>query len=208
MTFVRFDTVELQDGRKLLYKNLSFGLEAGMMGAIYGPSRTGKSSILLLASGHLKPTSGRVFVAGKEPNRNRAGLGPIHDLTPLFDTLTVEEHLHFQGRLYKVRGVEARTQELIETYSLHDVRKYRVKDIGHIEQFRVGLASALLHRPDLVLLDEPERGLTNAEWELAYEDLHGLTKEGHTVLLTTVLEQVAERCGLIVHLPEGEVERR
>ena len=207
MARVRFENVELRDGRKLLYKDLSFELADGEMGAVYGPSRTGKSSILLMASGHLPPGAGVVSINGKKPNRKKAGLGPIHDLTPLFDTLTVEEHLVFQGRLYGVRNARARAKELISMYELEPVCNYRVKDLGHIEQFRTGLASLLVHHPDLVLIDEPERGLTDAEWERAHADLVQLQEAGHTILLTTVLSQVAERCQVVVELPSGEVRR-
>ena len=85
----------------------------------------------------------------------------------MFDTLTVEEHLLFQARLHHVKRPKARVQELLATYDLEAVRKYRVKDVPHLEQFRTGLATALVHQPKLVLIDEPEQGLTNEEWELA-----------------------------------------
>ncbi|MCX7570630.1 ATP-binding cassette domain-containing protein [Tumebacillus sp. DT12] len=204
MTDVVFSDVELRDGRKILYQGLNFTLSGGL-NAVYGPSRTGKSSILLLASGHLAPTAGRVLIDGKRPDRRRAGLGPIHDLTPLFDTLSVQETILFQARLHKVRQPKARVAELIAQYDLHDVRSYRVKDLAHLEQFRTGLATALVHRPDLILIDEPERGLTNEEWEVAHGDLLRLTRDGHTVLMTTVLAQVADRCATVIELPGGEV---
>lgn len=208
MANIRFANVELSDGRKMIFKDLSFELRAGQIGAVFGPSRTGKSSVLLLAAGHLQPTQGQVLIDGTPPARKRAGLGPIHDLTPLFDTLTVEEQLLFQARLHGVRGAKARTAELLEAYKLLDVRKYRIKDVGHLEQFHVGLASALVQRPNLVLIDEPERGLTNEEWEIAYGELKQLADEGCTVLLTTVLAMVAERCDLVLDLAKGEVEAR
>nr|WP_283809077.1 ATP-binding cassette domain-containing protein [Tumebacillus amylolyticus] len=187
---------------------MSFTLESGQMCAVYGPSRTGKSSLLLLASGHLKPDSGRVLVDGQPPVQKRAGVGPIHDLSPMFDTLTVAEALLFQARLYGVRQAKERVKELVNKYGLQEVCKYRIKDVGHIEQFRVGLVSALVHRPTIVLIDEPERGLTNEEWELAYRDMRALADEGHAVILTTVLSQVADSCDLIVSLPDGEVTTR
>jgi ABC-type multidrug transport system ATPase subunit len=204
---VVFADVELSYGRHQIYRGLNFQLEEGQIGAIYGPSRTGKSSVLLLASGHLLPTKGEVLTGGAKPDKKSAGLGPIHDLSPLFDTLTVEEHLLFQARLHRVRNPKARVKELLTQYDLQEVRKYRVKDIPHLEQFRTGLATALVHQPKLVLIDEPERGLTNEEWELAEQDLRSLALEGKTVMLTTVLQQVAECCDLVVSLPDGEVWR-
>ncbi|MGZ4133528.1 MAG: ATP-binding cassette domain-containing protein [Tumebacillaceae bacterium] len=208
MTSIRFDHVELSDGRKTVYQDLSFELTAGQIGAVFGPSRTGKSSLLLLAAGHLPPTRGRVLIDGKPADGKRVGLGPIHDLTPLFDTLTVEEQLLFQARLHGVRGAKARTAELLQTYGLQEVRKSRIKDVGHLEQFHVGLASALVHRPKVVLIDEPERGLTNEEWEVAYADLKSLADEGCTVLLTTVLAMVADRCDFVLDLTRSEVHAR
>ncbi|WP_157729402.1 ATP-binding cassette domain-containing protein [Tumebacillus algifaecis] len=208
MSYVSFQHVELSYGRHQIYRDLHFDLEDGQIGAVYGPSRTGKSSVLLLASGNLLPSKGEVQVGGKKPDKKRVGLGPIQDLSPLFDTLTVEEHLLFQARLHHVRKAKERVSELLNTYDLEEVRKYRVKDIPHLEQFRTGLATALVHQPKLVLIDEPERGLTNEEWEIAYRDMRDLTEAGSTVLLTTVLLQVAERCDLVAQLPEGEVWTR
>ena len=208
MSKVQFDEVTLNDGRKALYQNLSFMLEQGEVAAVYGPSRTGKSSVLLLASGHLLPSKGRVLVDGGQPKRGKAGLGPIHELTPLFDTLTVHESLLFQARLYGVRNPKQRVAELLRQYELEAMKGSRIKDLGNLEQFRIGLASALVHRPELVLLDEPERGLTNEEWELAYRDIGRLAQEGRTVVLTTVLEQVADGCRTVIELPNGEVRTR
>ncbi|KEO83033.1 ATP-binding cassette domain-containing protein [Tumebacillus flagellatus] len=208
MATVQFQGVELRDKRKRLYQNLTFTLESGQMGAVYGPSRTGKSSLLLLASGHLRPDSGQVLVDGKQPDKKRAGVGPIQDLSPMFDTLTVQEALVFQARLFGVRNAKARVKELVMKYGLQEVCTYRIKDVGRIEQFRVGLVSALVHRPDVVLIDEPESGLTNEEWEAAYRDLRALAEDGHVVLLTTVLSQVAERCDLVLSLPDGEVKTK
>ncbi|MFD2169502.1 ATP-binding cassette domain-containing protein [Tumebacillus lipolyticus] len=205
MSAVLIQDVELRYGRHQIYQNFHFELKRGQIGAIYGPSRTGKSSVLLLASGHLLPAKGKVLVDGAKPDHKRTGLGPIHDLSPLFDTLSVEEHLLFQAQLHHVRQAKARVQELLQEYDLEIVRRSRVKDVAHLEQFRVGLATAVVHRPDLVLIDEPERGLTNDEWELAYQDLRNLAESGSTVMLTTVLRQVAERCDVVAVLPEGEV---
>ncbi|TCP53788.1 ABC-type multidrug transport system ATPase subunit [Tumebacillus sp. BK434] len=207
MSGVLFQGVELSYGRHQIYRNLSFRLANGEIGAVYGPSRTGKSSVLLMASGHLLPTKGEVQIDGKKPDKKRIGLGPITDLSPLFDTLTVEEHLLFQARLHHVSQAKDRVQELLGDYQLEAVRKYRVKDLPHLEQFRTGLATALVHKPALVLIDEPERGLTNEEWDIAYADLRKLSDAGSTVLLTTVLQQVADRCDLVAALPEGEVWR-
>jgi ABC-type multidrug transport system ATPase subunit len=208
MATVQFLGVSLLDGRKMLYKGLEFTLGDRELGAVFGPSHSGKVSVLLLAEGALKPSEGQVLVDGRPPEKKRIGLAPIHTLTPLFDTLTVEEHLVFQARLYGVRNPKLRAGELMELLRLKEVRKYRIKEIGALGQFHTGLASALVHRPYLVLVDEPERGLTNAEWEEAYGDLRRLADDGHTVLLTTVLAQVAERCDLVVELPSGEVTRR
>ncbi|HEU4964896.1 MAG TPA: ATP-binding cassette domain-containing protein [Bacilli bacterium] len=205
---LQLQEVKLRDKSKVLYENLTFTLRPGEIGAVYGPSRSGKSSLLLLASGQLRPDAGRVTVGGGRPDLHKAGLGPIHDLNPLFDTLTLEEHLLFQGRLHGVRHVKQRVAELLDHYELASVKKRRVKDVGHLEQFRIGLTTALIHRPDLILIDEPERGLTNEEWELAARDLQELAREGHTVLLTTVLAQVADGCQAVLELPSGEVTVR
>jgi ABC-type multidrug transport system ATPase subunit len=133
------------------------------------------------------------------------GLGPISDFSPLFDTLTVREHLAFGLRLYQQSDRKRRLEELLKTFHLGDVARERIKDIDQFSQFRVALAHTVLHQPSFVLLDEPERGLSVEEWVQAKEYLRQLATSHIGILYTTVLESTADWTHSIIHLPTGEV---
>jgi ABC-type multidrug transport system ATPase subunit len=224
-----FEDVSIRSNHQVFVEHLNFQLERGQISAIVGPSRSGKSTLLLVAAGEIQPNEGRVCIRLKTqhdikpspedrnlynqprptevlaPDRRMVGLGPISDFSPLFDTLTVREHLAFGLRLYQQSDRKRRLEELLETFHLRDVARERIKDIDHFGQFRTALAHTVLHQPSFVLLDEPERGLSIEEWMQAKEYLRHLAKSHIGILYTTVLESTADWTHSIIHLPTGEV---
>jgi ABC-type multidrug transport system ATPase subunit len=232
-----FEDVSIRSNHQVFVEHLKFELERGQISAIVGPSRSGKSTLLLVAAGEIQPNEGRVCIRVENgidraykndiepstknthlqdqprtaeaevfvPDRRLVGLGPISDFSPLFDTLTVREHLAFGLRLYQQPDRKRRLEELLETFHLRDVARERIKDIDQFGQFRVALAHTVLHQPSFVLLDEPERGLSVEEWVLAQEYLRQLATSHIGILYTTVLESTADWTHSIIHLPTGEV---
>jgi|GEM_PF-6313691 len=209
---LQFDDVLVHHGKKAITEPLYFAVDAGSTTAIVGPSQSGKSALLLYASGYVRPRQGHVSLVeegqAQEFNWRYVGLGPIPKFAPLFDTLTVFEQIRFQTRLHKVRQPSRRAEELLEMYDLADLRNERVKDIHRLAYARLSIAVSMCHHPQFLLLDEPENGLTETEWNLIVDDFHRLNHQDVGILFTTVLESAAEAAGKVVSLPSGEVTVR
>ncbi|WP_026962649.1 ATP-binding cassette domain-containing protein [Alicyclobacillus herbarius] len=198
---------------KPLCTDLSLTLAPGETMSILGASHSGKSSLLLCLAGQLQPQSGRVGVGPDaerlhSPRWGEIGLGPIPVLAPLFETLTVREHLSLQAKLYRVRGHRQRVQEQLHRYQLETVARRRLKDLDAFTAVRAAIAITTVHRPQFILLDEPDKDLSEAEWQETTRLLQALADEGSGVVFTTVNASHAAWADVKVNLgDEGEVRR-
>ncbi len=193
-------------------EDLSFALAPGETAAIVGPSNSGKSSLLLCAAGQLKPAAGRVGIgpdadSARPPGWREVGLGPIPVLAPLFDTLTVQEHLTFQARLYRVPAVRQRVADELRRFGLEAAARRRIKDLDAFTALRAALAITCVHRPQFVLLDEPDQGLSVEQWSQTAALLRKIAAEGVGVLYTTVDSVHAAVADVVVDIAKGEVHR-
>ena len=131
--------------------------------AIFGPNGAGKSTLLRILSSVASPTTGRVEVAGidpeEEPLEARRRIGVISHHPYLYDDLTARENLRFYGRMYEVAELDRRIQTLTSRVGLGARLDDRVGTFSHGMQQRLAMARAVLHDPDILMLDEPEGGL-------------------------------------------------
>ncbi|SDW00854.1 ABC-2 type transport system ATP-binding protein [Marininema mesophilum] len=159
--------------------------------ALYGPSGTGRTSWLLALGGLMAPTHGEVLLEGKggtrPPKARDIGIGPIRDLIPLFPTLTIEEHIKMQIRLFRAGSIQKRTDQLLQDWQLSHVSHQRVKDVDRHLQTRVGIAVAIAHHPYILLLDDPEEGMTGSEWRHPWGDLMREIQQHSLLLITTTM---------------------
>ncbi|QQE79355.1 ATP-binding cassette domain-containing protein [Alicyclobacillus sp. SO9] len=207
---LEFRDIRVRNHNTHLTEPITFSVEEGSTTAILGASKTGKSTLLLYGSGNVRPVEGTVQIIDEEgqsltPCWQLVGIGSIEHFAPLFETLTVEEHLFFHGKLHHLRGAKKRAEELLSEYSLTDVRKQRVKDIDKFSYARLSLAISIAHRPPFLLLDEPEVGLTEQEWQQMVHYFRRLERNNVGILYTTVLEAASAAATQTVALPRGEV---
>jgi ABC-type multidrug transport system ATPase subunit len=198
--------------------SMNIRLETGSTAAIVGPSHSGKSAFLLMAAGYLRPSQGRVYIDighdGDEdlslmrPDASLIGLGPILGFSPLFDTLTVREHIYSQVKLLRQKAARQRTQELLQVYDLTEQAKFRIKDLDHYAQFRTSLAVATAGRPKFVLLDEPLKGLSEEQCAEAQQYFRKLNENDVGVLFTSAIRSTLTDVDMVIQLVEGEVEIR
>lgn len=209
---LRFQEVIIQNGRKRMTEPVTFSVQTGTTTAILGPSQSGKSTLLLYASGFIRESRGVVSLVDddveKTPRWRYVGLGPIPKFAPLFETLTVSEQLRCQIRLYKGRSPRLRAQELLEIYQLEDVQRERVKDLDRFAYARLSVATAMCHHPKFLVLDEPETGLTQSEWSNMEQVFRQLNRRDVGILFTTALTFATATAHQVVSLPRGEVNRR
>ena len=168
-------------GRPAL-RGLDLELGWGSVLTLFGPNGAGKTTLLRTLAGLLRPSGGALRIAGVDAGRHRAEVrhlvGVVMHQTFLYDDLTVAENLRFYARMYGLgaRGGD-RAAEVAEALGLNAVMKARVRTLSNGMQKRAALARAVLHRPAVLLLDEPETGL-DQEATAALEGLLARHREG------------------------------
>lgn len=193
-------------GRYTAVDGLSFAVQPGEIYGLLGPNGSGKSSTLSSISGALEPYRGDIAIGGaprdRTPNyRNRYGIVP-QDLA-LYEELTVQENLSFFGSLYGIRRKELkkRVDEALSFIQLTDQARQRVHTLSGGMQRRVNLGCALLHRPSLLLLDEPTVGLDLQSRTILFNNLRQLKDQGCAMIFTThhldEAEQLCDRVGVM-----------
>ena len=194
-------------GERAALDGVAFSVRAGEVFGLVGPNGGGKTTLFKILSTALVPTSGTARVAGIDVRDGavRRKIGVVFQSPSLDGKLTVAENLLHHGHLYGLSGTELRRRigEELARFGLADRAGDRVEKLSGGLQRRVELAKSLLHRPEVLLLDEPSTGLDPGARRDLWDALRGL--KGVTVLLTTHLLEEAERCDRLAILHKGRV---
>ena len=193
-------------------RDLNLEIRAGEIFGLLGPNGSGKSTTLKMILNLAFPTRGTVEIFGKASGAaaSRAGVGFLPENAYFYKFLTGEETLRFHGKLCGLRGVELRdrVRELIGLVGLNDARSARLSTYSNGMLQRIGLAQSLVHRPRLVVLDEPTASVDPAGSRDICNLIGRLKADGTTVLLSShLLTQVEEICDRIAILNRGELVR-
>ena len=191
--------------------HISFRVEPGEIVGFLGPNGAGKSTTMRILSGFMPPTSGRATVAGHDVFRDslnvRRKVGYMPENAPLYTDMKVKEYLHFRGELKGLRGrdLRVRTREVMDLCAVTDVRRRLIGNLSKGYKQRVALADALIHRPPLLILDEPTNGLDPTQIRHVRELLRSL-RPTHTILLSThILSEVELTCDRVIMLHHGRI---
>ncbi len=179
--------VEKRYGRTAALAGIDLEVAAGATLAVLGPNGAGKSTLLRLVAGLGRPTGGSLSVGGERADRAaaRRRVGFIGHQTLLYPELTARENLIFAGRLHRVAQRRERADALLEEEGLAGVADRRAGDFSRGMAQRLAIARALVHDPDVVLLDEPFTGLDRRAADRLSERLGRLHGEERTLLLVT-----------------------
>lgn len=187
---------------------LSLRVAAGETFGLIGPNGSGKTTLLRLVAGLYRPTAGRIRVLGRDdPAAARPHLGYMTQAEALYKDLTVRENVEFFASLYGLRGKELRRRvdEVLRLVDLADRAGSPVHTLSGGMKQRASLACALVHRPRLLLLDEPTVGV-DPELRVSFWDYFGrLNAEGATILVSTHHLDEARRCHRLALLREGRL---
>ena len=168
---------------------LDLALNWGQLIVLLGPNGSGKTTLLRVLSTQVTPDSGQVSVAGfdcrKQANQVRRRVGVVGHRSLLHDDLTCKENLVFYSRLFGLPDPRQRSGEVLELVGLAHRAGHRVRTLSHGMQKRVSIARALLHRPQVLLMDEPESGLDAESRAMLKALIADWTGSGRTVLMTT-----------------------
>ncbi len=204
--------LEFSYGSRRALGGVSFSVSRGEIFGLLGPNGGGKTTLFRILSTLLRPDLGTVSVFGSDlvqhPQKTRPQLGVVFQTASLDRQLRVDENLVNQGHLYGLRGRDLRTRidELLDRFGLLDRRRDLVKSLSGGLQRRVEIAKALLHRPRVLILDEPSSGLDPGARRDLWEVLEELRSEWHTtVLLTTHFIEEGDRCDRLGLMDEGRL---
>ena len=187
-------------------------VRTGSFFGFLGPNGAGKSTTIKMLTGLLAPTAGRVRVLGRdiaaEPNEVKRRIGVVPEDLNLFERLTGAEMLSFTGRMYGLgrEDIVSRSRELLELMELDAEPRKLVVEYSHGMKKKLALACALIHRPEILFLDEPFEGVDAIASRTLKDLLSRLTSRGLTVFLTShVLEIVERLCTDIAIISEGRL---
>ncbi|MBD8028806.1 ABC transporter ATP-binding protein [Corynebacterium gallinarum] len=192
--------------------SINLDIPRGALYGIVGPNGAGKTTMLSMATGLVRPTRGTAWVAGanvwEDPLRAKRAMGLLADGLPIFDRLTGRELLSYVGAL---RGldetvVQERSMELLDALGLADAGAKRIVDYSAGMTKKILLAQALLHNPEVLILDEPLEAVDPVSGRLIQEILRNFTAAGGTVVLSShVMELVEGLCDHVAIINQGRV---
>jgi len=199
-------------GDRVALSNISFAVKPGEIFGLLGPNGGGKSTLFRILSTMMVPSEGRVTLAGvdveREPAQVRRKVGVVFQTQSLDKALTVEENLRAQGHLHGLSGklLSERMADAMERLGLTDRRKDIVETLSGGLRRRVEIAKALLHRPQVLLMDEASTGLDPAARRDLSRHVEALRdRDGVTILLTSHILEEADRCDRLVLLHQGKI---
>jgi ABC-2 type transport system ATP-binding protein len=194
-------------GKTLAVDNVSFDLKKGELFGFLGPNGAGKTTTIKMISGLLRPDSGTITVGGidvvKNPREAKQKMGYIPDNPYIYDRLTGREFLELVGSLYKMdkEKIVKRIEWLFELFSVEGWGDYYAAEYSHGMRQKIIMASALLHEPEIVVIDEPMVGLDPQSQHLVKGVFKKLVERGITVLMSThtihIAEELCSKIGII-----------
>lgn len=194
-------------GDKTAVDGITFDIEQGRCIALLGPNGAGKTTTLSMLAGLLAPTKGTIRFASGAPRDIREWIGFLPQHPAFFNWMNGREFLEFTGRLARLPAREAkqRTAELLEAVGLADAAKRAVGGYSGGMKQRLGIAQALIHRPKLLMLDEPVSALDPVGRREVLELLRGMKRETTLLFSTHVLHDAEEICDDIVLMQNGRI---
>jgi ABC-2 type transport system ATP-binding protein len=196
-------------GEQKAVNNISFKVDKGEIVGFLGPNGAGKSTTMKIITGYLQQTSGEAFVCGinvaEQPLETKKKIGYLPELNALYYDMYVREYLGFIAELHEVKNQQSKIEEIIDLVGLKVEAKKKIGQLSKGYKQRVGLAAALIHDPEVLILDEPTTGLDPNQIVEIREVIkkQGLNK---TVLFSShILHEVEAICDRVIIINKGEL---
>jgi ABC-2 type transport system ATP-binding protein len=204
---IELDHLSKNFGDLTAVNDVSLTIKRGEFFAMLGPNAAGKTTTIKLLTGLIKPTSGSARICGfdiqTQPLEARRRLAYVPDFPFLYDKLTAWEFFRFTGQLFHLDAarIEKNAQELVARFHLQDFANRSLEGLSHGTRQRVAIVSALLHDPEVFVIDEPMVGLDPQHGRIVKDVLKERSLAGVTVLVSThqlsIAEEMADRIGII-----------
>lgn len=192
-------------GDQTALNEVNFSLKKGEIVGFLGPNGAGKSTMMKILTGYIKPSKGNVTINDidvlKDPIKAQHHIGYLPEHNPLYTDLYVKEYLFFQASIYKV--AKSKVNEVIEQVGLTPEQHKKIGQLSKGYQQRVGLAAAILHEPDILILDEPTTGLDPNQLMEIRALLKELGKEKTILFSTHIMQEVEAICDRVIIIKKG-----
>ncbi|TCS67601.1 ABC-2 type transport system ATP-binding protein [Primorskyibacter sedentarius] len=196
-------------GDRTVVKDVSLNVARGEIAGFLGPNGSGKTTTIRLMCGLLTPDAGEGTVLGhdilREGRAIKRRVGYMTQRFSFYEDLTIAENLHFVAGLYGMRPVASVVRDTLEDLGLSSRRDQLAGSLSGGWKQRLALAACIMHRPDLLLLDEPTAGVDPKARREFWDEIHRLAADGLTVLVSTHYMDEAERCHRINYISYGEL---
>lgn len=196
-------------GEQAAVRDVSFSVKKGEIVAFLGPNGAGKSTTMKIMTGFMPASEGEVEICGIKVDidklETRRLIGYLPENNPLYTDMYVREYLEFVGRIYKIKNLKSRVAEMITAVGL-DVEQH--KKIGALSKGyrqRVGLAQAIIHDPEVLILDEPTTGLDPNQLVEIRELIRNIGKEKTVILSTHIMQEVEAICDRVIIISKGQI---
>jgi ABC-2 type transport system ATP-binding protein len=196
-------------GARRAIHNVSFDAQQGEIVGFLGPNGAGKTTTMRILTGYMPPTDGEALVAGydvvDESLEVRKRVGYLPETVPLYNDMVVFDYLKFMGDLRKVPDVEDRVDEVLDMVALTDRANGYIGALSKGMRQRIGLAQALLHRPEVLILDEPTIGLDPGQVVEVRELIREIGRERTVLLSTHLLHEAQNLCDRVLIINKGRI---
>ncbi len=206
---IRLHSLTKRFGTQTAVNGISFEVNRGEIVGFLGPNGAGKSTTLKMITGYLSPDAGHLEVCGidvaKDPLTIRKKIGYLPELNPLYLDLYVREYLQFIGETHALKNIKPRIEEVIEIVGLTQESHKRIGALSKGYKQRVGLAAALLHDPDVLILDEPTTGLDPNQIQEIREVIRQQGKNKTVLFSSHILSEVEAICQRVIIIHQGNL---
>jgi ABC-2 type transport system ATP-binding protein len=196
-------------GARRAIDNLTFDAEQGEIVGFLGPNGAGKTTTMRILTGYMPPTDGTAVVAGydvvEESLEVRKRVGYLPETVPLYNDMTALEYLKFMADLRRIPDPEERAYETLESVNLQDRADSFIGTFSKGMRQRVGLAQALIHRPEVLILDEPTIGLDPAQVVEIRNVIREIGKDRTVLLSTHILSEAQQICDRVLIINKGQI---
>ena len=196
-------------GQQAAVNDISFSIQKGEIVGFLGPNGAGKSTTMKILTGFIPATSGEVKICGMEVDvdslETRKKIGYLPENNPLYLDMYVREYLEFVGKIYKVPNLKARIDEMIQQVGLEVEQNKKIGMLSKGYRQRVGLAQAIIHDPEVLILDEPTTGLDPNQLVEIRELIKRIGKSKKVMLSTHIMQEVEAICDRVIIIKSGKI---
>ena len=196
-------------GEQAAVNDISFSINKGEIVGFLGPNGAGKSTTMKILTGYMPATSGEVKICGEEVDidskETKKKIGYLPENNPLYLDMYVREYLEFVGKIYKVPNLKQRIDEMIQQVGLEVEQNKKIGMLSKGYRQRVGLAQAIIHDPEVLILDEPTTGLDPNQLVEIRELIKNIGKSKTVMLSTHIMQEVEAICDRVIIIKSGKI---